>query len=121
MNQKNKQLYHSKNYKILPKWDLRDLYKSPGSKEIQKDLIFLRKNSILFEKKYFKKVSKLSSKKLYYAILELEKIDMVMDKIISYAHLLVSENINHEKNNIFYQEIKEKITNYSSSIILYPI
>ncbi|PPR45642.1 MAG: Oligoendopeptidase F, plasmid [Alphaproteobacteria bacterium MarineAlpha5_Bin8] len=121
MNQKNKQLYHSKNYENLPVWNLKDLYKSPNSKEIQKDLIYLRKKSQSFESKYFKNVSKLSAVKLYNAINELEKIDLLMDKIISYAHLLVSENIKHEKNNIFYQQIKEKITSYSSSIIFFTL
>ena len=36
------------------------------------------------------------------AISDLEKIDEVMDKILSFAHLLVAENADHEKNKIFF-------------------
>ena len=110
MNQKNKQLYHTKNHKNLPVWNLKDLYTSPKSENLEKDLVFLNKKTKFFEKKYFKNISKLNAIDLHKAIKELEKIDMIMDKVISYAHLLVTENINHEENKIFYQQVKEKIT-----------
>ena len=121
MNQKNKQLHDVKKYGNLPVWNLKDLYSSPRSEKIQKDLSFLGRNSKSFEKKYFKKVSKLSAIGLFKAITELEKLDTVMDKILSYAHLLVAENVNNEKNKIFYQQMQEKITNYSSSIIFFSL
>ena len=40
-----------------------------------------------------------------------------MDKILSFAHLLVAENVDHEKNKIFFQKMQEKITkdNYPSA------
>ena len=98
MKQKNKDNYQQKD---LPKWNLNDLYDSPNSQEIKRDLLFLENHSKLFEKNYFKKVSKLSASNLSRAITKLELIDVKMDKILSYAHLLVAENGNHEKNKIF--------------------
>ena len=44
-----------------------------------------------------------------------------MDKILSYAHLLVAEDADHEKNKIFFQQMQEKITNYSSLLIFFTL
>ena len=67
------------------------------------------------------KIKSLSAEQLFQAIIELEKIDDLMDRILSYAHLLVAENGNNEKNKIFYQQMQEKITNYASSIIFFTL
>ena len=66
-------------------------------------------------------VRTLSADNLYKAIYQLEQIDILMDKILSYAHLLVSEDGNNEKNKIFYQQMQETITNYASSIIFFTL
>ena len=58
---------------------------------------------------------------MYKAIYQLEQIDVLMDKILSYAHLLVAEDGNNEKNKIFYQQMQETITNYASSIIFFTL
>ena len=44
-----------------------------------------------------------------------------MDQIMSYAHLLYAENIEDEKNKIFFQQMQEKITKYSSSLIFFNL
>ena len=121
MKAKNKQISRSKNPEKLPLWNLSDLYKSKKSKELNNDLNFLKIKTKQFEKKYFKKLSSLNSKQLYQSIFELEKIDMVMDKILSYAHLLVAEDGNNEKNKIFFQQMQEIITKYASSILFFNV
>ena len=121
MKKKIKQLYHTKKNQKLPIWDLKDLYSSTNSIEIQKDLELIYKECLLFEKKFLQKVLNCSAKQLYKAIIQLEKIDIKMDKILSYAYLLVAENNNIEKNKIFFQQIQEKITNYTSSIIFFNL
>ena len=50
-----------------------------------------------FEKTYLNKVKFLTADNLFKAIKKLEQIDMLMDKILSYAHLLVAEDGNNEK------------------------
>jgi len=104
----------SKSSKSLPLWNLGDLYPSITSDKIITDLDYIKKSSKAFERKYEGKIIKLSSLHLSKAIIYLEKIDEVMDKILSFAHLLVAENSDNEKNKIFFQQIQEKITNYSS-------
>jgi len=40
---------------------------------------------------------------------------------MSYAHLLYAENVESEKNKIFFQQIQETITKYSSSLIFFSL
>ena len=121
MKAKNKQISQVKNPEKLPLWNLSDLYKSKSSKELTNDLNFIKIKTKKFEKKYFNKLHNLNSKQLYQSIFELEKIDMVMDKILSYAHLLVAEDGNNEKNKIFFQQMQEIITKYASSILFFNV
>ena len=94
MKQKNYQNSIKKNLGKLPIWNLGDLYESPNSKKLRDDLSNLSIITKKFEKKYNNKVINSSSEKLLKAIIELEKIDIKMDKIMSYAHLLVAEDGN---------------------------
>ena len=121
MKQKNYQNSIKKNLGKLPIWNLVDLYESPNSKKLRDDLRNLGIITKKFEKKYNNKVINLSSEKLLKAIIELEKIDIKIDKIMSYAHLLVAEDGNNEKNKIFYQKMQEKITSIASSLVFFNI
>ena len=121
MVKKNKQSNQKVLNNKLPVWNLGDLYSSINSRKILKDLNLIDKLSKSFSKKYEGKVTKLSAIKLLKAIEEIEKIDEIMDKILSYAHLLVSENIENEKNKIFFQQMQEKITKFSSMLIFFTL
>ncbi|MDC6448509.1 M3 family metallopeptidase, partial [Alphaproteobacteria bacterium] len=121
MNAKNNQINEVKNLGKLPLWNLKDLYPSQNDKKLIKDLKSIKSETSGFEKKYFNKIKYLNSEQLFQAITKFEKIDVLMDKILSYAHLLVAENGNNEKNKIFYQQMQETITNYASSIIFFTL
>ncbi len=121
MNRKNNQTNASKNLGKLPIWNLKDLYFSQNDKTLTKDLNYIKKSTHKFENKYLNKVKTLSAVKLFKAISQLEQIDELMDKILSYAHLLVAEDGNNEKNKIFYQQMQETITKYASSIIFFTL
>jgi len=120
---RNKKLNNQKikNLGILPIWDLSDLYKSIESEEISLDLKFIELRSKKFEKKYEGKIKLLDSRSLFKAIQEFEKIDERIHKILSFAQLLISENIEDEKNKIFFQQIKEKITKFSFCLIFFTL
>ena len=118
----NKNNFKSIKYKkSLPIWDLSDLYPSITSKLIINDLNKIKKAALNFEKKYEGKIIRSNSISLFKSIVTLEKIDELMDKILSYAHLLVAEDSNNEKNKIFFQQMQEKITNYSSCLIFFSL
>ena len=121
MNTKNNQTNASKSNGKLPVWNLKDLYNSHNDKSLIRDLNDIKKNTQKFEKKYLNKVNALSADNLHKAIKQLEEIDELMDKILSYAHLLVAEDGNNEKNKIFFQQMQETITNYASSIIFFTL
>ena len=121
MKKKYNKTNQNKDKYLLPIWNLTDLYPSISSKKITIDLNYIEKSSKLFAKKYEGKIIKLNPKLLLKAILDLEKIDELMDRILSYAHLLVAENADHEKNKIFFQQMQEKITNYSSLLIFFTL
>ncbi|MDC3156230.1 M3 family oligoendopeptidase [Pelagibacteraceae bacterium] len=121
MKQKNYQNLTKNTLGKLPVWNLKDLYESPKAKNLNNDLNRLRIITKKFEKKYTSKIAKLSSSQLLKAIIELENIDIKIDKIMSYAHLLVAEDGNNEKNKIFYQQMQEQITNIASSIVFFSL
>ena len=121
MKQKNYQNLTKKTLGKLPVWNLKDLYESPKAKNLNNDLNQLRMITKKFEKKYTSKIAKLSPNQLLKAIIELEGIDIKIDKIMSYAHLLVAEDGNNEKNKIFYQQMQEQITNIASSIVFFSL
>ena len=121
MKQKNYQNSTKNTLGKLPIWNLKDLYESPKAKKLNNDLNKLRISTKKFEKKYASKITKISSNQLLKAIIELEDIDTRIDKIMSYAHLLVAEDGNNEKNKIFYQQMQEQITNIASSIVFFSL
>ena len=121
MKQKNYQNLTKNTLGKLPVWNLKDLYESPKAKNLNNDLNQLRRITKKFEKKYTYKITKLSPSQLLKAIIELENIDIIIDKIMSYAHLLVAEDGNNEKNKIFYQQMQEQITNIASSIVFFSL
>ena len=117
MKQKNYQNSTKNILGKLPIWNLKDLYESPKDKKLNNDLHKLGIITKKFEKKYSSKIARLSPNQLLKAIIELEDIDTKIDKIMSYAHLLVAEDGKNEKNKIFYQQMQEQITNIASSIV----
>ncbi len=121
MKQKNYQNLTKNTLGKLPVWNLKDLYESPKSKNLNNDLNQLSRITKKFEKKYTFKITKLTSSQLLKAIIELENIDIKIDKIMSYAHLLVAEDGNNEKNKIFYQQMQEQISNIASSIVFFSL
>ena len=95
MKANNNQTNAEKKLGKLPVWKLKDLYSSQNDKNLSTDLNNIKKETNKFEKKYLNKVKLLTAEKLLEAIVKLEEIDIWMDKILSYAHLLVAENGNN--------------------------
>ena len=118
---KNIKIKNSKKLGKLPIWNLSDLYDSPNNKNIKSDLDFIHNSTMNFEKIYEGKIASLKAQSLFKAIEKLQVINEKIDRLMSYAYLLYAENIDIEKNKIFFQQIKEKITKYSSSLIFFDL
>ena len=112
---------NNQNLGNLPIWDLSDLYDSIESKKIGSDLEFVETKAKEFSENYENKINSLSGSSLLAAIEQLEIIDEQMDKILSFAHLLYAENVENVKNKVFFQQMQEKITKISSSLIFFTL
>ena len=101
-------------------WNLKDLYKSVDSKEINSDFTKLDLRSKKFNKKYRNRISDSSSPKLIFeSLVEIEKIYEGLGKISSYASLLFAADTNNEKYSKFYQNVSERTSDIRKNLIFY--
>ena len=105
----------------LPEWNLADLYKSPDDKALKADIEASRRDARAFEKKYQGKLAKLSGSRLAAAIVEYERIDEVLSRIMSYAGLLYSADMSDAKSARFMQSMQEAVTGISTHLLFFAL
>jgi oligoendopeptidase F len=105
----------------LPEWDLSDLYPSSDGPEITKDISDAGKVAEKFAKRYQGKLRDLDGDTLAKAIVDYEKIDEVLSKIMSYASLLYSADMMDPANSRFYQSMQEAVTGISSHVLFFAL
>ena len=110
----------SKNKK-LPAWDLTDLYKSIHDPKIKKDLEKYKKLNIDFAKKYKGKLAKLSVKDFAKAIKDIEEKSTLARLIGNFANLNMSTQMNNKEATAFYQNISEKLNDFSKPSIFFSL
>ncbi|MDR1495014.1 MAG: M3 family metallopeptidase [Rickettsiales bacterium] len=93
----------------LPRWNLNDLYLGTGDADLEKDFLWVEKNSYEFIKKYIKTLKKLSGYELYRAIGEYEKIREMLAKIESFSSMKYLEDTSVEGNMVFFSRNRERI------------
>ena len=106
---------------VLPNWDLSDLYPGPKSKELESDLAKLRVHAENFEKKHQTHVAEMSGTKLARCIIEYEKIDETIGRIMSYAQLIYASDMSNPENGQFYQSMQEAVTEISSKLLFFTL
>ena len=105
----------------LPNWDLSDLYPGPKSKELESDLDSLKINAENFETKYQANLTEMSGTKLARCIIEYEKINETVGRVMSYAQLIYATDMSDPENGQFYQSMQEAITEISSKLIFFTL
>jgi oligoendopeptidase F len=105
----------------LPRWDLKDLYPGPKSKELADDLLLAEAQCIAFNKRYAGKVEKLGGNALGKAIAELEMVDETLDWIMSYAQLLYAGNVTDSETARFYQTMQERVTDIGAKLVFFTL
>ena len=118
---RKEQEMYKKTEKLLPTWDLKDLYNGIDDEQLAADRKSLKKEIDEFNSEYKGKVKGLNSKKFYTALKEYEDISEKLEKIGSFAYLLYAQNVNDEKNVLFYQQINEELTNISTKLIFFTL
>ena len=107
----------------LPEWNLSDLYASPSSPEVERDLENAAKLSAKFKADYQGKVVALGGDgdKLMQAIREYEALSDLLGKLGSYAGLLYAADQTDPERVKFYGNISEKLTDISSGLIFFDL
>ncbi len=105
----------------LPTWTLDDLYKGPKDPKIHADLTMLTLRIDNFQVAHEGKVSALDGQNMCHAIQEYEAIYEMIGKLMSFAYLLFSQNMEKKSNAFFYQTMKEKTTTLSTKLIFFTL
>ena len=103
--------------KEFPSWDLTDLYRSIDDEKITKDLEKYQKFCKSFSKKYKGKLSSLSGAEFAATLREYEKYSDIASHLGSFAYLNMVTQMKNQEAMAFYQNISEKLTDYSKPLI----
>lgn len=105
----------------LPEWDLSDLYPSPDSAELAKDLDTLERDAKAFHGKYNGRLADLPGDAFGAAIEEYEALSEVMYRALSYAQLHYAGDQADPERGRFYQGIQERVTDISTHTLFFTL
>ena len=105
----------------LPQWDLGDFYPGPRSPRIESDLVEARRQTLAFRKRYEGRLAKLDGTVFGAAIAEFEGIGEVVNRIMSYAQLLLAADVGNAESAQFHQSMHERVTAISSETLFFTL
>ena len=105
----------------LPVWDLRDLYPSPDSPEIARDLDHAEAAARAFAAAHTGRLAGYPGAALAGAIAEYERIEEVLGRAMSYAQLLFSGDSSDPAIGRFYQSMNERVTAVSTHLLFFTL
>ena len=107
--------------KDLPVWDLSSLYPGMRSSELKQDLEKVAEKATSFEIKYKDNVSQLTGPQLAHSIIEYEKIEETLGRLMSFAQLIYAGDMLDSEISNFHQSIHEKVTEISSHLLFFNL
>jgi len=110
----------------LPEWALADLYDGPDAPALKADLQTSERAAEAMQERYAGKLAALldggkGGVPLAQAVRELEALNDIMGRIVSYASLLYAADTSDPKRQKFFGDIQEKITAISSKLLFFPL
>lgn len=108
----------------LPEWNLADLYSGMEGDDLAADLGKAETTCQTFAETYKTKLAELaksSPDKLAACLVEYEKIEDLLGRIISFAGLVYAGNTTDPKRAKFYGDIQEKITSASTHLLFFGL
>ena len=105
----------------LPVWDLSDLYAAPDSPELKRGIETTEREAHAFAQRYQGKLAALSGAALGSAIAEYERLQETLGRLMSYASLLYSADMNDVEIARFFQNIQEKVNTISSVLLFFTL
>lgn len=109
------------NTKKLPAWDLSDLYKGVTDPKINEDLEKYRKFCTSFARKYKGKLKNLSGAEMGKILQNYEKHSSLAGRLGGFANLYMVTRMKDQKAVAFYQDIVEKLTDYSKPLVFFTL
>ncbi|SFS04383.1 M3 family oligoendopeptidase [Yoonia litorea] len=110
-----------KNLGDLPEWDLTDLYPSPDSDELKRDMVWLEKECASFAADYEGKLADLDAEGLLNAVQRYEEIDIIAGRIMSYAGLRYYQITTDSDRAKFMADCQDKITDFTTPLVFYGL
>lgn len=111
----------TKNSKLLPEWDLTDLYEGRDDIQLCKDLELAKELSVSFVKELRGNVEGLKGLELFEAIIRYEKLQDLLGRINSFVELTYSGNLSDSETARFFQNMQEKLNDITSEIIFFRL
>lgn len=121
MNIMNTDVTSQKSNICLPTWDLKDLYAGMDAPEIKSDLIRVSEASDAFVATYKGRLAEFSGAELGTAIKTYEEITEILDKVMSYAQLLLAGDIANREIARFHQTLDEQVTDISARLLFFVL
>ena len=104
-----------------PQWELGDLYPGPRSPRIEADLGKARRRARAFRKRHEGRLAGLDGAAFGAAIAEFERIGEVLNRIMSYAQLLLAADVGDARSAQFHQSMYERVTAISTEILFFTL
>ncbi|MBK5961526.1 oligoendopeptidase F [Rhodoplanes elegans] len=110
----------------LPEWNLADLYPGIDSAEVKRDLDRARTGCVAFEEAFKGRLATLAAqpdagKALADAIKQLEGLDDLLGRLISYASLVHAGDTTDPVRAKFYGDVQDQITAASSHLLFFAL
>ena len=101
----------------LPAWDLSDLYQGIDDERITRDMENYRDFCINFADQYKGKLAQLDNQEMLKALKDYEKNSLLISRVGGFAYLNMVTQMKNQSAVAFYQNISEKLTDYSKPLI----
>ena len=105
----------------LPTWDLADLYPGIASPEIERDLDRAAAQAGEFRKRLAGRLAALSGDQLGEAVAEYERIQEVLERLGSYAHLVYAGDMSDPELGRFYQTVSERVNGIGKDLVFFTL
>ncbi len=105
----------------LPAWDLKDFYQDIHDPEIQADLNEYKSGMEKFAADYKGRVGSLTAEEFYQAVRKIEDLSVKASRLGEFAYLNMVTQMKNAEAMGFYQNISEKLTDYSKPAIFFSL
>lgn len=102
-------------------WNLEDLYPSPESTEVEQDANWCEAESSELEKQFHATLDQLSAQDLQELVSRLETLETRLGKLLTYAFLNFTTQIDNEAAGAFYQKIHELNNRCSKHTVFFEL